>query len=289
MAFAYPMQKLQDWFTQQWVILRGQKINPEDFSWLMGPFGILEAVGEDYIRKFAAKEGLIMEKGGAHTGLIPEMVKLNLSDADFKRLSKEVIHFYEQTAAYNLDFAIRWNPLFKACGILLNKLFSNRINQLNVPTRNLKDSELLNSEFITLSDPVTKAVKYTFWYRSIQSTGKVIYSGVYGTCVLPSGQTCVKAVFPLPNGNATVLMSPKVDQDGALILDSSGKRFGDAGFYFLLKDAKGRYWSQFIRSFRDRLVLTAAPDHIAAQQTLTLWHKKVLRFNYTIKLKAQCS
>lgn len=285
MAFAYPMQKLQDWFTQQWVIFRGQKIKPEDFSWLMGPFGILEAIGEDYIRKFAAKEGLIMEKGGALKGLIPEMNKLDLSDADFMRLSKEVIHFYEQTAAYNLDFAVHWNPVFKVCGILLNKLFSNRINQLNVPTRNLKDSELLNSELITLSDPVSKAVKYTFWYRSIQSTGKVIYSGVYGTCVLPSGETCVKAVFPLPNGNATVLMSPKVDQDGALILDSSGERFGDAGFYFLLKDARGQYWSQFIRSFRDRLVVKATPEHIAAEQTLTLWHKRVLRFNYTIKLK----
>lgn len=147
------------------------------------------------------------------------------------------------------------------------------------------ESEVLNSELITLSDPVSKAVKYTFWYRSIQSTGKVIYSGVYGTCTLPSGKTCVKAVFPLPNGNATVLMYPKVDKDGALILDSSGERFGDAGFYFLLKDAKGHYWSQFIRSFRDRLVIKSAQSHLSAEQTLTLWHKKVLRFNYNIKLK----
>lgn len=285
MAFAYPMQKLQDWLTQQWVIFRGQKIDPEAHHWLMGPFGNLDAIGEDYIRQFAAKEGLIMEKGGISKGLIPEMNKLNLSDTDFIRLSQSVIHFYEKTADYNLDFAVRWNPIFKVCGILLNKLFSNRINQLNVPTRNLKDSELLNSELITLSDPISKEIKYTFWYRSIQSTGKVIYSGVYGTCVLPSGKTCVKAVFPLPNGNATVLMSPIVDKDGSLILDSSGERFGDAGFYFLLKDTKGKYWSQFIRSFRDRLVVKAEEAHISAEQTLTLWHKKVLRFNYTIKLK----
>lgn len=285
MAFAYPMQQLQDWMTQQWVILRGQKIDPEAYSWLMGPFGNLDAIGEEYIRQFATNEGLVMEKGSASKGLIPEMNQLNLTDTDFMRLSKAVIHFYEKTAEYNLDFAVHWNPLFKIFGILLNKLFSNRINQLNVPTRNLKDSELLNSELITLSDPVSGATKYTFWYRSIQSTGKVVYSGVYGTCILPSGKTCIKAVFPLPNGNATVLMTPSVDKDGGLILDSSGERFGDAGFYFLLKDAKGYYWSQFIRSFRDRLVVKPAQDHISAEQTLTLWHKKVLRFNYTIKLK----
>lgn len=285
MAFAYPMQKIQDWLTQQWVILRGQKINPEAYAWLIGPFGNLEAIGEDYIRQFALKEGLLMEKGGAPKGLIPEMSQLNLPDTEWIQLSREVIRFYEKTAEYNLDFAVHWNPFFKVCGILLNKLFSKRLNQLNVPTRNLKESEVLNSELITLSDPVSKAVKYTFWYRSIQSTGKVIYSGVYGTCTLPCGKTCVKAVFPLPNGNATVLMSPKVDKEGALILDSSGERFGDAGFYFLLKDAKGHYWSQFIRSFRDRLVVKPVEGHLSAEQTLTLWHKKVLRFNYNIKLK----
>ncbi|WP_445432176.1 hypothetical protein [Chryseobacterium indoltheticum] len=102
---------------------------------------------------------------------------------------------------------------------------------------------------------------------------------------MPSGKTCVKAVFPLPNGNATVLMIPSVGENGELILDSSGKKFGDAGFYFLLKDSKGEYWSQFISSFRDRLIIGSENDLISAEQTLTLWHIKVLTFNYKIKLK----
>ena len=41
---------------------------------------------------------------------------------------------------------------------------------------------------------------------------------------------CVKVVFPMPNGNATVVLRPRVE-DGALILDSGGKKFGGAGFY----------------------------------------------------------
>lgn len=35
MTFAYPMQKFQDWMTQQWVILRGRKIKREDFDTLI--------------------------------------------------------------------------------------------------------------------------------------------------------------------------------------------------------------------------------------------------------------
>ena len=279
------MQKFQDWVTQQWVIFRGIKIKPEDFPWLIGPFGNLDAIGEDFIIQFAEKENLIIEKESKAKGIIPSMLKLNLSETDFSNLSKNVIRFYENTANHNLDFSVKWNPFFKFFGILINKLFSNRINQLNIPTKNIADSESLKSEIINLIDPKTNEIKYTFWFRSIESTGQVIYSGVYGICNLPSGKTCVKAVFPLPNGNATVLMNPSVGDNGELILDSSGEKFGDAGFYFLLKDSKGEYWSQFISSFRDKLIIGSENDLISAVQTLTLWHLKVLTFNYKIKMK----
>src|SRR5690606_11119510 len=101
-------------------------------------------------------------------------------------------------------------------------------------------------------------------------------------CTLPSGQTCVKAVFPLPNGNATVLMIPEVCANGDLALESTGRRFGDAGFYFLLRDSKGELWSQFVRSFRDRLTVRAVGDQLVAEQTLTLFNLKVATFRYRI-------
>lgn len=279
------MQKFQDRVTQQWVILRGRKIKPEDFPWLMGPFGNLDAIGEDLIYQFAKKENLTVEKDSKAKGIIPSMQKLNLSEAEFSNLSKKVIGFYENTSNHNLDLSVHWNPLFKFFGILINKLFSKRIDQLNIPTKNISDPKSLKSEIINLVDPATNEIKYTFWFRFIESSGQVIYSGVYGISNLPSGKTCVKAVFPLPNGNATVFMIPTVGENGELILDSSGKKFGDAGFYFLLKDSKGEYWSQFISSFRDRLIIGSENDLISAEQTLTLWHQKVLTFNYKIELK----
>ena len=285
MAFAYPLQKIQDWMTQQWVIFCGRKIEPDQYSWLIGPFGNLQAIDQDFFNQLAAKENLIIEKNKGSQGLIPEMVKLNLPDDDFAILSKEVIAFYENTSDYDLKFSVNWNPFFKFFGLLLSKLFSNRINQLNIPTKSINDSDSLNSEIIVLRSPLSGEIKYTFWYRSIKSSGQVIYSGAYGICTLPSGKSCVKAVFPLPNGNATVIMNPVVGANGELILDSSGRNFGDAGFYFLLKDSKGKYWSQFISSFRDRLVIGTEKDCLSAEQILTLWGLKVLTFNYKIKLK----
>lgn len=285
MGFAYPMQKLQDWITQQWVIFRGKRIEPEDFPWLIGPFGNLDVIGEDYIRQFAERESLDVVKDAKSQGLIPSMKNLDLPAEAFSSLSQNVIDFYENTSDYDLNFSVKWNPFFLVFGVIINKLFSSRINQLNIPTTNIGDTETLKSEIIALKDPETKEVKYTFWYRSVKSSGQVIYSGVYGICTLPSGKSCIKAVFPLPNGNATVIMTPRVGENGELILDSSGKMFGDAGFYFLLKDSKGNYWSQFIRSFRDKLIIGSENKHLSAVQTLTLWDIKVLTFKYKINLR----
>lgn len=287
MALAYPIQKFQDWFTQQWVILWGKKFDPAKALWLIGPFGNLNGIGEDFINQLAAKENLIVERETSSHGLIPSIGVLSLSESELSIVSKQVIDFYEKTAKYNLFLTVKWNPFFRVFGVLVNTLFSKRINQLNIPTENSKVPDSLTSEIVRLLDAKTNEVKYTIWFRTIKTSNRVAYAGVYGTCVLPSGKTCIKAVFPLPNGNASVIMTPSVGENGELILDSSGKNFGDAGFYFLLNDSKGNYWAQFIRSFRDRLIVREEYGHISAEQKITLWGLKVLEFSYKIRVKDQ--
>lgn len=281
---AHPMQKLQDWFTQQWVIIRGRRIDPKDVPWLNGPFGKVGGIGGAFIDQLAEKEGLIVKRNVEAGGLISSIGDLNLTEPELARLSKLVIDFYENTANYALSLSIAWNPLFRILGVLTNKLFSHRINQLNIPTVNFDDAETLKSEIVCLVEPLSNETRHTIWFRTIESSGQVVYSGVYGTCRLPSGKTCIKAAFPLPYGNATVIMIPSVGADGELILESSGKEFGDAGFYFLLEDSGGGKWSQFIRSFRDRLTIRVENDHLLAEQSLTLWNYQVVRFNYRIVL-----
>ena len=283
MSLAYPFQKFQDWCTQQWSILWGRSFDPAKEEWLMGPFGQVGSTGDDFVYQLAEKEGLTVSRKVSDRGLIPRVQDLNLPEEEYARLSDAVIDFYQQTGRYSLQFAVEWNPFFKFFGQGVRVLFSERINQLNVPIKNLREGEEVNSEIITLSDPKSGQVRYTIWYRSFKDTGEVLYSGVYGLCTPPSGKVHVKAVFPLPKGNATVILEPAVGQNGELSLQSSGKCFGDAGFYFLLKDAKGKYWANYVKSFRDVLVVRSTDKGLLAEQTLTLWGMRVLEFRYRME------
>lgn len=283
MNLADTMQKFQDWFTQQWVIICGRKINPSENTWLFGTFGEVSGIGEKFIHQLAEKEDLTIIRKSNSKGLLDSISSLNLSENEIKKLPKNVIDFYEKTSEYKLQLNVKWNPIFKIFGYVVNRLFSQRINQLNIPTNNIQSSEKLTSEIIELVAKNTNEVKYTIWLRKFQSTGKVIYSGIYTTCLLPSGITCVKAIFPLPKGNATVILKPSVGEKNELILNSSGNKFGDAGFYFLLNDSKGNCWSKYIKSFTDKLIVSDENEKLKAKQTLKLWRLKVARFEYEMK------
>ena len=281
MNIAYPFQKFQDWFTQQWVIWRGRKLDNSKDKWLLGPFGNVNGIGKMFINQLAEKENLVIDKQQS-SGLIPEVKKLIEDDRDFERLSNQVVDFYQQTSAYSLGLKVHWNPYFKIFGWLVNRMFSNRINQLNIPLKNNTGDEILESEIINLLDSLSGDIKYTFWLRSFRNSNTVIYTGIYGLCELPNGDKCVKAIFPLPNGSATVILKPSVTDTGGLILDASGKQFGDAGFYFLMKDTKGQYWSRYIPSFKDTLHIYSQDENLIANQIMKIWGVKILEFNYKI-------
>lgn len=283
MGIAYRKQNLLDWITQQWVILFGKKINNTDYKWLVGPFGGTNGIGIRFIRHLAEKEHLTIDNERKNKGLIQSIEQLNLSKEELNTLSSDVVEFYQSTANYELKLKVKWNPFFKIFGVLLNVIFSRRIEQLNVPIKSIASSEALTNDIIHLINPTTKEVNRIVWLRAFQTTGQVVYSGVYETCTIPSGKTCIKAIFPLPHGNATVILSPKVGQDGGLILESAGKQIGDSGFYFLLKDSNDQLWAKYIKSFEDKLVVSSENKKIRATQTLTLWNLRVLRFLYEIE------
>lgn len=283
MGIARKNQSIQDWITQQWVILFGQRIDNKNYEWLLGPFGETKGIGKKFVEQLAKDESLVINSHRINQGLIDSIMNLGLPETELKRLSPNTIDFYENTSNYDLLLKAKWNPFFKIFGSLVKSIFSKRIEQLNVPLENLEDGSGLTNEIIKLVDTKTNEVKRTIWLRTFKSTGQIVYSGVYGTCSLPNKQICIKAIFPLPNGNATVILTPSVGTSGELILDSSGQRIGDSGFYFLLRDSKGQLWSKFIKSFKDKLVVKSVNDRITATQTLTLWNLKVLEFEYEIK------
>jgi hypothetical protein len=283
MGFAYRKQKIQDWITQQWVILCGQKIDKAEQKWLLGPFGELDGIGLKFIKQLAEKEKLEIDNEKSGKGLIQSIHQLNFSEKEINQLRRNVIDFYQNTSDYELKLKVKWNPFFKVFGLLLKFIFTKRIEQLNIPIRSTENAESLSSEIIHLKDQKTNEVKRIIWLRTFLSSNQVVYSGVYETCIIPSGKTCIKAIFPLPNGNATVILIPEVGNNGELILESAGHRFGDSGFYFLLKDTDGQLWTKYIKSFKDKLIVRSENENLTASQTLTLWNFKVLAFEYDIK------
>lgn len=283
MEFVSIKQNFQDWITQQWVIVSGKKINSTEYQWLLGPFGNTNGIGEKFINQLVKNEDLEICKSEHSKGLIKSIDQLNLSSTQLLKLSKNVIDFYENTSSYEFDLKTKWNPFFKIFGYLLKLLFSNRIEQLNIPLKDNKNAKEMNSNIVQLIDKKTKKPKRTIWLRTFKETDQVVYSGVYETCTIPNGITCIKAIFPLPNGSATVILQPSVGNSGELILKSAGRKIGDSGFYFLLKDKSENLWTKYIKSFKDNLTVSFDDGKIKTNQILTFYGLKVLNFEYEIR------
>ena len=84
-------------------------------------------------------------------------------------------------------------------------------------------------------------------------------------------------------------MKPNVGQNNELILESSGKKFGDPGFYFLLNDSKNNHWSQYHSSFTDELIVSEKENSLNAKQELKLWNLRVVTFEYVINKKTKAT
>lgn len=285
MAFAYPSQRLQDWLSQQWVIALGRRIEPAAVPWLAAPYGMVDVIGDTYLERLATSDALTIERtsgrrqGDTATGLF-SIDALALDAASRDRLHPEIAAFYERTTAFELEMWVLWSPWFWAGGNLLRRLYSRRLQQLNLPMGARETSRGLRSEIIRLRAPAGD-VRHTVWYRVLKSTSEALYSGLYGIVDLPSGERCLKIVFPLPRGNATEIFSIEVGPTGDFLLDTAGRRFGDPGFYFQLVDGRGHHHAQHIPSFRDRLRVYVDEDGVLrADQVFTLWGRTVVELRY---------
>lgn len=244
------MENILDKTTQLWVKWSGKRILPEKFDWLLGPIGDADKIADQFVERLAKAEGFKVERPTRDAGLLDHFEDLELSDEDMLRLNPEIIDFYTKTSNYKIEFWSSWKGIFRWFGWLLAILFSRRLKQLNLPLDPMDASRGLESQILKLKKE-QKSV-WTIWYRMLNATNRVIYSGVYTHCKHPeSGQRLLKVVFPLPNGNAAVVMKVEVKSDGSLLLYSEGKRFGDHGFYFTLTDHKGKYWAKFVRAMHE--------------------------------------
>lgn len=142
----------------------------------------------------------------------------------------------------------------------------------------------MSSEVIQLVDPVTGAVRLTAWVRRLLGTGNVLYAGSYSLCRVPGFDgPCVRVVFPLPNGNAMVIMRPVAHGDGSFSVVSTGERFGDPGFYFTVHGRR-EIWARYLRALRESIRVYAADGGVRVDHVLTLGGAVFLRLHYRLRV-----
>jgi hypothetical protein len=243
------------WFGARFIYLLiwlfGRKYQRSEVAWIHGPIGG-PTIGDSTYREVCEAEGLTIERHARSAGLVPDWEALNSDTFDASRVLPMARDFYEHTSDYSMDV---WSQTYFPAKIvlwILVKTISRQVNQLNFPLSPLDTSRGIISEIISMRRP-DQSIRYTGWFRRFAHDDAVLYTGFYMTEMSPSLKVpCMKVVFPMPNGNATVLLRPELLPDGSLLLDSSGRHFGDAGFYRV--QAVGteclRVWH--IRSLKER-------------------------------------
>lgn len=279
---------LSDWTTQQWVRLTGRRVSEAEYPWLNGPAGRTRLIGKEFFADYAAQNHLAAVESGCR-GLLESFASLNGPSNDLSNVAKSVRDFYERTSEYELDSWAQWRGLFRPFGIGLAVLFSRRLQQLNVPLSALDSSKGMSSQVLQLREQESGKLIQTAWIRELHATKHVLYAGCYSICTVPGhSNPCVKVVFPLPNGNAIVLMRAEAHADGSFSVTSAGCRFGDPGFYFTLHNKKGLSCARYVKSLKETIkVYAAEPGTVRADHILWIWGIEFLRLHYRMRREAQ--
>jgi len=275
-----------DWVTQRWVEATGRRTSLVEAPWLAGPVGDTRRIGGECFRDIAAREGLSLQDGPGARGLLPQLGVLDGPGLRTAGVAGGVRHFYEHTGAYELDAWAEWCGAFRPFGFLLAVLFSRRLQQLNVPLSGLDTSRGLTNSVWHLVDAGGKP-RYVVWVRHLRGSGDTLYAGSYGPAFVPGWDgPCLKVAFPLPNGNALVIMQPSVGADGSLMLASQGRRFGDPGFYFTVRRDDGTLAARYVRTMQETIhVYEAGAGEARADHVLRIWGLVFLRLHYRLRLR----
>jgi hypothetical protein len=275
---------LNDWITQRWVEHTGRRIVLQETTWLDGPTAPTSGIGEAFFEDWALTQGLEIEKGGRSAGILPDFSALRGRTLVPSEVDANVADFYEQTAAYELDAWAEWRGFFRPFGWLLAVIFSRRLQQLNVPLSGLDTSRGMTNDILLFRNRSGDLCQ-TAWFRRLHGSGNILYAGFYSICRVPGHpDPCVKVVFPLPNGNAIVIMHAECQPDRSFRITSSGNEFGEPGFYFTVNAAPGFVWARYVRAMRESIrVYSAENETVRADHSLHLWGITFLNLHYRMR------
>jgi hypothetical protein len=272
--------QLTDWITQQWVRRTGTTVDFGEQSWLRGPSGRTDRISEDDFARFAAAEDLQPLPPDADAGLLAGLEALRGPDFDPDALQDQVADFYLRTARYRLHLWSQWSPRFRPLGRAVDFLFAQRLRQLQLPLAPLDGTEGVTSRVLRFG-PAGRTATHVAWLRTMRTSGDVLYAGMYSVATPPLADgPCVKVAFPLPNGNASVFLEPRVAPDGSLVLLSEGRAFGGPGFYFTLGSGRARVVPQLHERIH---VYVDEEGELHTDHVFWIWRRVFLRLHYRLR------
>lgn len=240
------------------IFLFGRRITLADNPWLAGPFGS-RFIGEGPYEECAKNEGLTLTRNAKDCGLVGQFQDLKSATFDPESVAPAIKNFYERSSDFSMDvWARSYFPMNLGLSLLVTTL-SREVNQLNFPLDALETAAGMTSEIVLLSTAEGE-VRYRGWFHKLAHSGRVLYTGFYMVSDVPvANAPCMKVVFPMPRGNATVILRPRSDESGHFHMSSDGDKFGDCGFY-RVQELFGKTYVWRIRSLKETFHLYPAED-----------------------------
>ena len=286
------MKKIQTWLGMlgvsliRWVVLlAGKTIAVEQAAWLKGAIGPKGTIGAKPYDMVAREENLHLVKD-PHGALVEDFSVLDSPNFPVKDCDPQVRHFYENTARYQMNVWSETRFPGRLFLWLIVSTVSRYMNQLNFPVLGLEMSRGMNSEVISLQDETGKNI-HTGWFRSLKESGRVIYTGFYSTVKPPITEgACIKVVFPLPKGNATVILKPSLNEQNRFVLVSDGKKFGEHGFYRIVAQGRDRYKVLQLKSLKEKfMVYTDEEGVLRCDHSVHFMGLLMLKLHYRMHLE----
>lgn len=272
---------LRDRLTQLWVKRFGQKVSANKHAWIFGP---VDHHLYHHIALCKSVADITHCNIQPATGIIESEASFGFSEKEKKSINPAILDFYTNTACFSMDMCFRWNTVFKPVAFLVSKLFSKRLQQMNIPIIASCDPLKTSSFIVKIKDQ--QSTEQNFWVRRLKTADEVIFAGIYSIASTNRKNHLVKVQFPLPNGNATVFLDKKVLANGDLELTSKGSHFGDSGFYFFVKN-KDDYYAKYVKCMHEKLTLKANDNtHIRGEHQFYFYGINFLTIDYFLTKKS---
>jgi hypothetical protein len=169
------------------------------------------------------------------SGLSDDLRRYARDDLDVSGIHPDVIAFYEDTRAFELDLDGRWHVPFRAAGWVWTRFVAPALGQLGLPGpgRRIEGVEL-SSRIVDVDDRRDGRENVRGWIRTWRSTKRTLYVAAYAEHVT-RGVRYMNIAFALPGANLTSILHLTPVGRGALALTSRHHQHfgGDQGVYLV--------------------------------------------------------